>query len=197
MADKNTQGDEQEIDLAEKLRKAQEQAAAQEHDMDYEDEETNSGSSAADDATAKLQAELDNMTEMAKRTMADMQNYKRRVEEEKKSWSIFANADLVKKLLPIFDNFKRALTHQPKDLNEDTKKWLEGIGMSISQLEKLLQDLGVKKIEALGQKFNPDLHEALAQGPGEQDIILEELESGYTLGDKVLRHAKVKVGNGE
>lgn len=141
--------------------------------------------------------ELSQMTETAKRTMADFQNYKRRVEEEKKSLVLMANADLIKNLLPIFDNFKRAKLHAPKDANEETLKWLEGIGMSITQLEKLLQDFGVKKIESLGQKFNPDFHEALAQGKGEKDIVLEELESGYTLSDKVLRHAKVKVGNGE
>ena len=91
----------------------------------------------------------------------------------------------------------RIQTHAPKDANEETAKWLEGIEMATNQLEKLLQDFGVKKIESLGQKFNPDFHEALAQDKGEKDIVLEELESGYTLGDKVLRHAKVKVGNGE
>lgn len=174
------------IDLKKKLEEAQAQA-----------EKLDEAISIEQDSESQISDELSQMTETAKRTMADFQNYKRRVEEEKKSWAIFANLELIKNLLPIFDNFKRAQTHAPKDANEETTKWLEGIGMSINQLEKLLQDFGVKKIEAIGQKFNPDFHEALAQDKGEKDIIIEELDAGYTLGEKVLRHAKVKVGNGE
>ncbi|MDP2643087.1 MAG: nucleotide exchange factor GrpE [Candidatus Peregrinibacteria bacterium] len=179
------------IDLNKKLKEAKLKAA-------QETEKTSSTiKQKGEDELAKLREELAQMTETAKRTMADMQNLRRRYEEEKKSLVMMANTDLIKDILPIFDNFKRAQTHAPKDANEETTKWLEGIGMSITQLEKLLQDFGVKKIESLGQKFNPDFHEALAQDKGEKDIVLEELESGYTLGDKVLRHAKVKVGNGE
>ncbi|MCK9186127.1 nucleotide exchange factor GrpE [Candidatus Gracilibacteria bacterium] len=185
MSDKK---DHNKIDLKKKLEEAQKEAEKLDEAISNEQSSTE---------ITKAKEELSQMTESAKRTMADFQNYKRRVEEEKKSWAIFANFELIKSLLPIFDNFKRAQTHEPKDVNEETTKWLEGIGMSINQLEKLLQDFGVKKIESLGQKFNPDFHEALAQDKGEKDIIIEELESGYTLGDKVLRHAKVKVGNGE
>lgn len=176
----------QKIDLKKKLETAQKEAEKLDEAI-LNEQSTESQSN----------DELSQMTETAKRVVADFQNYKRRVEEEKKSWAIFANLELIKNLLPIFDNFKRAQTHAPKDANEETMKWLEGIGMSINQLEKLLQDFGVKKIESLGQKFNPDFHEALAQDKGEKDMVIEELESGYTLGDKVLRHAKVKVGNGE
>lgn len=185
MTDKKDDQNEK-IDLKKKLEEAQAQA-----------EKLDDAILNEQDLQPTQSDELSQMTETAKRTMADFQNYKRRVEEEKKSWAIFANLELIKNLLPIFDNFKRAQTHAPKDANEETTKWLEGIGMSINQLEKLLQDFGVKKIESLGQKFNPDFHEALAQDKGEKDIVLEELESGYTMGDKVLRHAKVKVGNGE
>lgn len=181
-----TDNKDEKIDLKKKLEEAQAQA-----------EKLDDALSNEQDLEPTQSDELFQMTETAKRTMADFQNYKRRVEEEKKSWAIFANVELIKNLLPIFDNFKRAQTHAPKDANEETTKWLEGIGMSINQLEKLLQDFGVKKIESLGQKFNPDFHEALAQDKGEKDIVLEELDAGYTMGDKVLRHAKVKVGNGE
>jgi len=184
MSDKKYDQNEK-IDLKKKLEEAQKEA-----------EKLDEAISNEQDLEPTQSEELSQMTETAKRTMADFQNYKRRVEEEKKSWAIFANIELIKNLLPIFDNFKRAQAHAPKDANEETKKWLEGIGMSINQLEKLLQDFGVKKIEALGQKFNPDFHEALAQDKGEKDIVIEELDAGYMLGDKVLRHAKVKVGNG-
>ncbi|MFA6305422.1 MAG: nucleotide exchange factor GrpE [Candidatus Gracilibacteria bacterium] len=180
------------IDLNKRLEEAQKQAEKLDEALTQEQK-----SPQPTGELATLKEELAQMTETAKRTMADLQNYKRRVEEEKKSWAIFANLELIKNILPIFDNFKRAQTHAPKDLNEETTKWSEGIGMSINQLEKLLQDFGVKQIESLGQKFNPDLHEALAQGKGEKDTVIEELERGYTLGDKILRHSKVKVGNGE
>ncbi len=141
----------------------------------------------------QLKQDLENMTEMAKRTMADMQNLKRRMEEDRRQIITMANASLISSLLPIIDNFSRALAHMPAEQSD----WLKGVEMSINQLQKTLEDSGLKKIEALNSPFDPNLHEALVQGPGEKDVVIEELETGYILGDKVLRHSKVKVGNGE
>lgn len=140
----------------------------------------------------KLQKELEEMTEHAKRTMADMQNLKRRQEEERKIITKMANMDLILTLLPVIDNMDRALEHAPKEAD----KWVEGMEMNIKQLKKIFLDSGVEEIEALNQPFNPELHEALAQGPGEKDKVVEVFEKGYKLGDKVIRHAKVKVGDG-
>ena len=139
-----------------------------------------------------LRNELLQMTELAKRTMADLQNLRRRQEEERRLIIIMANADLVKSLLPILDNLERALIHAP----ETNSEWFKGMEISVKQLQKALEDSGLKAIEAIGQKFNPDLHEALGHTEGEKDIVIEELEKGYTLGDRVIRHSKVKVGNG-
>jgi molecular chaperone GrpE len=147
----------------------------------------------------KIQEELAQMTELAKRTMADLQNLKRRQEQEKVAWVKMANADLISALLPILDNLQLALKHIPKEAteHESTTKWTQGIQMSINQCQKIFEETGLQTIETVGQPFNPNLHEALAQDPGEKNIILEEIEKGYMLGDRVLRHAKVKVGNGK
>lgn len=145
------------------------------------------------DEISELRAELEKMTEMAKRTMADLQNFKRRQDEERVQMIFTSNARLIKELIPVFDNLKRSLTHMP-GANEE---WEKGIQMSVSQFEKALQQFGLEPIKALGEKFDPDLHEALVEGPGKKDTIIEELEMGYKLGNQVLRHSKVKVGNGE
>lgn len=141
----------------------------------------------------KTKQELTQMTELAKRTMADFQNFRRRQEEERKELILMGNTMLIKSLLPILENFERAKKHVP----ESAKEWYQGLEMSINQMHKILQEAGLKQMETIGQKFNPDLHEAVAQGPGEKDTITEEFEKGYILIDKVLQHAKVKVGTGE
>ena len=146
-----------------------------------------------DDKSIKIQQELDEMTELAKRTMADMQNQKRRFEEEKKVLITMGNVGLIKSLLPIIDNLNRAKEHAPENTD---KEWLNGIEMSLNQLNTELTNFGLKEIPTKDEKFNPDLHEALLQGEGEKDIIIEELEKGYMLGERVIRHAKVKVGTG-
>lgn len=145
------------------------------------------------DPKSDLKNQLEEMTEHAKRAMADLQNLKRRHEEERKLIMTIANIDLIKALLPVMDNMERALAHAPKK----EEKWVEGMKMNITQLKKTLEDAGLKEIEAIGMPFDPELHEALAQGEGEKDIVTEVLEKGYKLGNKVIRHAKVTVGTGE
>ena len=141
----------------------------------------------------KAKKELQQMTELAKRTMADLQNLKRRQEEEKGQLITMANVDLIKEILPILDNLDRSKQHIPKDAEE----WGKGIEMSINQLHQVLKEAGLTPIESLNQPFNPEFHEAVAQGPGEKDTVIEELEKGYMLGARIIRHTKVKVGNGE
>lgn len=157
---------------------------------DTEDQNQQSTAPAQNSDIEKLKKELEDMTELAKRTMADLHNYRRRQEEEKKSLFTMANATLIIQLLPVLDNLERAKQHVP----ESAKEWFKGIEMCISQLKQALQSAGLQPIVALGQTFNPDFHEALAQGPGEKDKVIEELEKGYMLGNRVLRHAKVKIG---
>jgi molecular chaperone GrpE len=142
--------------------------------------------------TDELKAELAQMTETAKRTMADMQNLKRRQEEERKIIVSMANINLVRSLLPILDNVDRAIEHVPEGIDE----WFKGLEISLTQIHKLLEEQGLTPMITLGENFNPDLHEAVAQGPGEKNKIISELEKGYSIGDRVIRHAKVQVGDG-
>lgn len=170
MSDQNTQ-DNNTDELAQKVAAAQ--AAAEEENQEQSELEN-------------LRKELEDMSELAKRTMADFQNYKRRQEEERAQMSTSANIGLIKSLLSVLDNLLRS-----------QQDWTEGIEMCVNQFKKTLEDQGVVEIEAEGQPFNPDFHEALLQGEGPQDQVVEVLEKGYKIGDRVIRHAKVKVGNGQ
>lgn len=142
--------------------------------------------------TADLEQQLAEMTETAKRAMADMQNIKRQAENEKRQVIAMANANLAKQLLAPLDSLHRALQHIPQGAEE----WSQGITMCINQIDQALKDAGLQEIDAEGETFNPDFHEALVQGQGPANTVIEVLEKGYRMGDRVIRHAKVKVGNG-
>ena len=163
------------------------------HDDNHPEEEIEAKEESSDAGETDLQQQLAQMTEHAKRTMADMQNLKRRQEEERKVLVSMANTNLIRTLLPVLDNLERAMGHIPPE----AEKWAEGMQMSVNQFKKSLQDAGLEEIECQGQIFNPELHEALVHEAGEKDQVTEVLEKGYKLGDRVIRHAKVKVGNGE
>ncbi|KKQ71985.1 MAG: GrpE protein, molecular chaperone GrpE [Candidatus Peregrinibacteria bacterium GW2011_GWC2_39_14] len=146
------------------------------------------------ESVAELQQKLELMTEACKRTMADLANYRKRAEEEKLALASFGSAKILIELLSVLDNFERALKAMETDnIPEDHKKGIIGIQ---SQLKALLEKYDVKSFESLGNPFDPNFHEAIAETTGEKGTIIEEIEKGYMIGDKVLRPAKVKVGNG-
>lgn len=143
---------------------------------------------------AKLQEEHASLMETAKRAAADLQNFRRRVDEEREGLKIFANAELIKSLFPIVDNLKRAFTHLPENLKDN--EWVNGIQAIEKQLLDTLAAIGLEEIKAIGEKFNPNFHEAVMQGPGEKDIITEELEKGFAFKGFAIKPSKVKVGDG-
>ncbi len=138
--------------------------------------------------------ETEQLKEQLARCMADMQNMKRRAEEDKMRFVKFANAELLKEILPIVDNFDRACQQVPKNLKEDS--WAMGVVKTHDELMKALEKMGVIRIPTVGEKLDPTKHEAVLQGEGEQDVITEELEPGYSYNGQTLKAAKVKVGNG-
>ncbi len=140
----------------------------------------------------QTQAKLSEMLLIIQHALADLQNYRSRTEEEKASFVEFANAELMLGLIPALNAIDTALRHEPKDA-----EWIKGIEASLRQITTELQKRGLKEITTAGQKFDPKLHEALLVAPGEKDLILEELEKGYMLGERVIKPARVKVGNGE
>lgn len=141
-----------------------------------------------------LKKSLAEMTETAKRAMADLINYKKQAEKEKISLSAFVNTAILFEIITILDNFERSLKAMAADeIPEDHKKGIQSIA---AQLTSLLEKYGVRAFGSVAKKFDPAFHEAIASAPGEKDVILEEIEKGYMTGDKVIRPAKVKVGNG-
>lgn len=150
---------------------------------------------AADQSQTPSTAKITELTIISQRALADLQNYKRRVEEERTQFVKFANAALILEILSIIDNFNRAFDHIPQDLEKN--EWVQGVINIEKQLSETLKKQGIKEIEAIDQPFDPNLHEAILHGSGKKDLIVEELEKGYLLNDKVLRPSKVKVGNGE
>lgn len=134
------------------------------------------------------------LTADLQRVQAEFINYKNRVEQERSQLNDFAKAQVVKDLLPVIDDLERALAHQPKALEND--KWAQGVSSVASRLTKQLEKLGVHKLEALNQHFDPNLHDAVqVEGEGSEQIVSEVVQNGYMLGDQVIRHAVVKVTN--
>lgn len=149
-------------------------------------------------AKSKKQAELEEKLVDAiadlQRTRADFENYRNRVEGEKQSVREAGQTSAILKLLPVIDNIERAIGHMPENLRED--KWAQGVAGLAKNLDKSLEGLGLKRIDAKpGTPFNPDLHEAIQfdESEGEHEVIAEELQSGYLLGETPIRHAMVKV----
>lgn len=142
----------------------------------------------------ELERQIGELTLDLQRTRADFENYRKRTELEKSMARAHGRVSAIDQLLPIIDVVERAVTHVPADLKDNT--WVQGIIGLTKKLEKALTDLGVKKIDASpGTLFNPQLHEAVQfdESDGEHEVIAEELQAGYMLGDDVLRHSMVKV----
>ena len=129
------------------------------------------------------------------RAQADFINYKRRSEQEKGEISKFANASLMFNLLPILDDLERAFTSIPPHLARLT--WADGIRLIERKLQASLEVQGLSPIKALGEPFDPKFHEAAMHGKGKEGIVIEELQKGYKLHDRVIRPSMVVVGNGE
>ena len=147
-----------------------------------------------DDKKDERDAKIEELTNQLARSMADLQNFKRRSEEEKIGFVKFANAELLKIILPILDNLDRSVTHLPQELKDN--EWAKGMLHIHGDLLKTFEKIGLKKIKTVGEKLNPKKHEALLAGPGEKDVITEEFEAGYSLLDETIKPAKVKVGDG-
>ncbi len=142
---------------------------------------------------ADLQKQLAGLTEALQRERADSENIRRRHEDQIASLRNMLKANVVRDLLPVIDNFERALKHIPKDLEKND--YVKGVNAIVKQFDTSLQQMGVERIKTIGQVFDPRLHEAVSmeEGDGVVEIVSEELQAGYTLGDEVIRHAVVKV----
>ena len=136
------------------------------------------------------------MTDRLQRSMAEFDNFRKRSEKEKSSMFDMGAKSIVEKILPVVDNFERALLAAPDE--GDGKAYADGILMIYNQMIKTLEELGVKAIECVGQAFDPNLHNAVMhiedENFGENEVV-EELLKGYMYKDTVLRYSMVKVAN--
>ena len=130
-----------------------------------------------------------------KRTQADFINYKRRSEQEKAEASNLARSALILTLLPVLDDLERALASVPSRLAKHS--WVEGVSLVERKFRTVLELQGVSEIKALGEPFDPELHEAAMHEKGEEGIVIRELLKGYKIGDRVIRPAGVVVGSGQ
>lgn len=144
----------------------------------------------------ELEKEANDWKDKFLRKAAEFENYKKRTENDQLNLLNYAAESFIKKILPIVDDFERSLEHI-NDSN-DFEKLKEGIQLIYNKLIKVLEEQGVKKIEAVGQPFDVEFHEALMQKPDNTvppHTVLEELEKGYLYKDKVIRHSKVIVSS--
>ncbi len=142
----------------------------------------------------ELTAKLAQMTDMAARAQADLQNAKIRMQKDGDEIRKFAAEMFLRKLLPTIENFQRAFTHLPADLK--IHEWVKGITAIEQELMRQMNEMGLVKMECLGQQVDTARHEVLTLGPGKEGEIIDVLEDGYELNGKVLRPAKVRVGDG-
>lgn len=142
-----------------------------------------------------LQQQVGELTADLQRTRADFENYRKRVELEKTAARASGQSAAILKLLPVIDNIERAIGHMPPELADN--KWAQGVAGLVKNLEKSLDSLNLKRIDAReGSDFNPSLHEAIQfdeDAEGDKEVIAEELQPGYTLSGQPIRHAMVKV----
>lgn len=153
----------------------------------------------------ELEQQVAELTEALKRERADSENIRRRHDEQIGSLKTLVKANVVRELLPVIDNFERALRHVPTSKNQESGsrnqeeqrqlEWINGVKQILAQFEKTLEQMGVERIKTVGEVFDPRLHEAVAmeEGDGTTEVVSEELQSGYKLNEEIIRHAMVKV----
>ncbi len=142
----------------------------------------------------KKDEQIEQLTDRVQRQMAEFENFRRRTETEKSQMFSSGAKSIIEKILPVVDNFERGL----KDVEEGADPFSDGILMIYRQLQTTLTEAGVKPIEAVGQEFNPDFHNAVMHVEDEElgeNIVVEEFQKGYTYNDVVVRHSMVKVAN--
>lgn len=141
----------------------------------------------------ELNQKVAELTDALQRERADALNLRRRVEQEREKMAGFYKAKVIRELLPALDNLERSLKHAPKDLKDH--EYVKGVQAVAKQFEQNLNQLGVERIKTVGEVFDPKYHEAIhmEEGDGTVEVVCEELQPGYTLGDEVIRHAVVKV----
>ena len=144
----------------------------------------------------KKDEKIEELTDRVRRQMAEFDNFRKRTEKEKTQMFETGAKSIVEKILPVVDNFERGLAAVTEE--EKGSPFVEGMEKIYKQMMTMLEEAGVKPIEAVGQEFDPNLHNAVMHIEDEEfgeNIIVEEFQKGYTYRDSVVRHSMVKVAN--
>ena len=180
---------------AEEAEETPEEAAAKAAAMEAEAREAFSDEN-LEEKQDKKDIAIADLTDRLKRSMAEFDNFRKRSEKEKATMFDMGARSIAEKILPVVDNFERAMVAAPKE--GDGKAFSDGITMIYNQLKKTLEDLGVKPVDCVGQAFDPNFHNAVMHVEDEslgENVVAEELLKGYMYKDSVLRHSMVKVAN--
>ena len=179
-------------------------AAAAAAELEAEDKaketaETASGAETAEDEqNSAAQAEIEALNDRLKRTLAEVENFRKRSEREKAQMFDLGAKSVLEKFLPVIDNFERSVAQVPESEDSGIKAYAEGMDMIYRQLLKNLKEAGVEAIDAKGKPFDPAYHNAVMHEDNEalgENVVSEELQKGYLYKDSVLRHSMVKVAN--
>ena len=164
----------------------EEQTSSQDASGESKEEETSSGK--------EENAELVQLKDKYLRTLAEYENFRKRSEKEKAQMFELGAKSIIEQLLPVVDNFERALEHIPEEEKENS--FVKGVEGIYKQIQKMFSDCDIQAIEAVGQKFNPALHNAVMteeEGDAEEDTVTADMQKGYTYRGNVVRHSMVKV----
>jgi molecular chaperone GrpE len=162
--------------------------------VDANDQSAENGS--VEERVAQLEQENRQLREQVMRALADLENIRRRAQQERAETIQYGNERLLREILPIIDDFRRSVDAGAQ--SKDFENFYQGVSMIDGKFQKLLESQGVKRMETVGQEFDVHLHDALMRQPSDapEGTVIGELEPGYIYGDKVLRHAKVIVSAG-
>ncbi len=193
--EENTAAEENESEAVEDENKAAEDSVEEASEGDDETKEKKSFFK-KEKKKDKKDLLIEELTDKYKRTFAEFDNFRKRSEKEKSTMYEFGAKDIIEKILPVVDNFERGLASVPEE--QKGEPFVEGMDKIYKQFMKVLEDVGVTPIEAVGKEFNPDFHNAVMHEENEEfgeNTISEELQKGYMYKESVVRHSMVKVAN--
>lgn len=151
-------------------------------------------SSSDDVQLAAAQAEIARLKDIAGRAQADLQNAKQRMEREAADLRSYAGEGVLRRILPTLDNFQRAFSAVPPEIAGH--EWVKGLVSIEQDLLKQVSDMGLQRMQSLGETVDPARHEVITVGSGVEATVTEVFEEGYTLNGKVIRPAKIRAGDG-
>lgn len=149
-------------------------------------------------AASEEEKKIAELSDKILRITAEYENYRKRTQKEKESLYEMAKADTIAAFLPLFDNIEKAIKVKPQDASGEWKAFSEGVDLMKKQMADILTNLGATAIDAVGEEFNPEWHNAVMHVEDDsvgEGVIVEEFQKGFKIGDRVIRHSVVKVAN--